>query len=255
MANDHGVAGVPRLHWRWNYRVLAMAACLFPVTLALGFWQLHRADEKRALLEVHAGRAAADPVPFAGIKARADNDYLRVVVTGKIDNERVFLVDNRVRHGRPGYEVVSPLRTDDGRWLLVNRGWIQAGLDRRVLPVVPPLTGEVKLTGYLYRNPGKPFSLGDDQWQPGRWPQIVQHVEPERLEERLGVDLFPYSLRLEASASPGLEPGWEIVNLPPSTHIGYAVQWFALAATLLVLTVFANSNLAAVLRRSSPPHG
>ncbi len=255
MDAEHGDAGAQRFRWRLNYRILTLALCVLPVTVVLGFWQLHRAADKRALLAVHAAREAAAPVPFADVKAAADNHYLRVVAAGELDNERFFLVDNRVRNGRPGYEVVSPLRTDEGRWLLVNRGWIAGGLDRRVVPVVPSLTGDFKLTGYLYRIPGKPFALGDDQWQPGVWPQIIQHVEPERLAERLGVELFPYSLRLEASGSPGLEPGWEIVNLPPSTHVGYAVQWFALAATLLVLTVFANSNLAALLRRSSQPHG
>ncbi|MGK2914904.1 MAG: SURF1 family protein [Porticoccaceae bacterium] len=222
-----------------------------PLTVALGLWQLHRAEEKRGILAADEARANAEPVSLADAQGVPDKRFLRVRVTGTIDNERVFLVDNRVRHGRPGYEVVSPFHAiETGRWLLVNRGWIAGGLDRRVLPPVPLLPGIVTLTGYLYQSPGKPFVLGSDQWQPGRWPQIVQHAEPDLLAERLGQSLFPYVLRLDASASPGLETGWEVVNMPPGTHIGYAVQWFALALALVILTIFANSNLTELLRRA-----
>lgn len=248
-------SGLQALRWHWNYKVVAFAVCFLPLTVALGFWQLHRAAEKREILAADDAKANTDPVPFRAALANVDKRFLRVWATGEVDNGRTFLADNRVRHGRPGYEVVSPFRdAESGRWLLVNRGWIAGGLDRNVVPAVPPLAGVVTLTGYLYQSPSKAFVLGEDRWQAGQWPQIVQVVEPELLQERLGESLFPYVLRLENSASPGLETGWELVNLAPGMHIGYAVQWFAMAVALLILTIFANSNLASLLRRPEQPH-
>lgn len=237
------------LRWRWNYKVLVFAICFLPVTVGLGFWQLHRAEEKRSILAADHARAIAPPISFREALAVSDPRFLRVRLTGEIDNQRTFLVDNRVRHGMPGYEVVSLLHeTDTGEALLINRGWIAGGLDRSVLPRIPLLPQLITVTGYLYMSPGRPFVLGEDRWQPGVWPQLVQYAEPKLLQARLGEVLFPYVLRLEQSISPGLETGWDVVNMPPATHIGYAVQWFALGVALVVLTIFANSNLATLLR-------
>jgi cytochrome oxidase assembly protein ShyY1 len=68
------------------------------------------------------------------------------------------------------------------------------------------------------------------------------------LERRLGRALFPDVVRLESS--PGLDTGWIVVNLTPEQHLGYAVQWFALATALAILTFVTNSNIAEVLRRT-----
>lgn len=241
--------GTTTLRWRWNWKLLLFAGVFLPLTVALGFWQLQRADEKQHLLELQEKRDASGPQLFTTVSATADNQFLPVRVAGRFDNTRTVLLDNRVRHGQPGYEVVSLFRVaGNGQWLLVNRGWVAGGLDRGVLPQIPDVTGDRTLTGHLYHQLRQPLQLGENGWQQQQWPQMVQYLEPKEAEPWLGETLFPYVLRLDQSAPGALETGWIVVNMQPGKHIGYAVQWFAMAATLLTLMVFASSNLGAVLR-------
>lgn len=229
--------------------MLLFAAIFLPLTLKLGFWQLHRAEEKRQLLAVYQQREMAAPVALGELPAAADHFYVRAVVVGRFDNSQPLLLDNRVRHGRPGYELISPFKTAAGDWLLVNRGWLAGGLDRQVLPQIAAVDGQQTIVGYLYRSPGEQVMLGEDLWSEGAGPRVIQNASPDKVAGKLGLPLYPYSLRLDADQPGAMETGWMIVNVQPGKHTAYAVQWFALAITLVLLTIFANSNLGSVIRR------
>lgn len=236
----------PRFQWRPNSRLLLFFLPLLPITLGLGFWQLQRADQKRALLASYESRRQSAPIPVATVDPASDHLYVRVEVDGVPDTAHQFLLDNRMRSGHPGFEVLTPVALDDGTWVLVNRGWIAAGASRAQLPDIPALAERVHWIGYLYQVPGKPLVLGSDE--AAGWPQVVEQIDRGQLERRLGHPLFPDVVRLEHS--PGLDTGWTMVNLPPEQHIGYAVQWFAMATALAILLVVTNSNLVEWWRRS-----
>ncbi len=238
----------PHFQWQLNGKLLVFGILLLPVTLGLGYWQLQRADEKRALLAAYESRRQSTPMPMAAVRPDSDNRYVRVQVDGVPDVEHQFLLDNRMRGSRPGFEVLTPVALDSGGWVLVNRGWLAAGATRAQLPDIPSPPDRVGWTGYLYRAPGKPLVLGSEELAAG-WPQVVQQIDPVQLERRLGYPLFPDVVRLESS--PGLDTGWIVVNLSPAQHLGYAVQWFALAAALVILTFVSNSNICALLGRGT----
>ena len=223
---------------------MLFAVLFLPLTMRLGFWQLSRADEKQALLDIYQQRAAAPLLPLRQVPGDGDWQYLRVTLSGQYDNRVTLLLDNRVRRGRPGYEVVSVFRPVSGAAILVNRGWIAGGLYRSILPQVDLVEGQVTLSGYLYRSPGKQVMLGADPWQADKALQIIQNAAPEVASERFGETFNNYSLRLDATAPGALQTGWYVVGVKPEKHRGYAVQWFAMAILLVVLTVLANSNLA-----------
>lgn len=234
-------------HWQWNWKVLVFTVIFLPITVSLALWQLDRADEKRQLLEMHRQRGIAQPVALETVPDQGGSEYLRVRVTGAYDNRSPLLLDNRVRRGRPGYEVISPFKTSKGQWILVNRGWILGNADRTILPEIDEVNGEVTLTGYLYRSPGKQLMLGEDIWRVGVGPKIIQNAAPDVVAEKIKAPLFSYSLRLDADAQGALETGWALVSVQPGKHTGYAVQWTALAVVLIVLTLFASSNLGGVI--------
>jgi surfeit locus 1 family protein len=83
--------------------VLALLPCL----LWLGVWQLHRADEKRALQMQFDAQRNAEPIDAAQLSAEPVA-YTRAQLRGEFDNAHSFLLDNRVLHGRVGYEVLTP---------------------------------------------------------------------------------------------------------------------------------------------------
>jgi surfeit locus 1 family protein len=227
----------PRLRWHWNGKLVAFCVVLLPITVAAGFWQLGRAEEKRHARAVHQQRENAVPVDLVAIDVAADQQFRTVVVSGWPDQQHQFLVDNRMRNGRAGYEVLLPLRFGPDQWILVNRGWLPRE-QRGSIPALPET--RLRLAGHLYRATRLAPVLGPEEVVEG-WPQVIQQPTPELLEQRLGRELFPYQLRLDES--PGLETGWVMSGLTVQQHLGYAVQWFALSAALLILGAIGNSTL------------
>ena len=271
MASPEQVTPVDKFEWQWNWKVLAFTLFFLPVTLTAGFWQLHRAEEKREILTAQSALQDNAPVTFADVDNRKDSTganssielekstfaqrYLRVTATGEVHPQQVFLIDNRVHRGRPGYEVLIPLKVvmkgGGSLWLMVNRGWLAGGLDRSQLPTIPPLEETSTFTGYLYQPFGKHLVLADDVWAAGMSPLVIQHFDHDKLERYLGDKVYPYSLRLEKSTNSALKTDWIIVNVQPEKHTAYAVQWFAMALALVILTLFANSNISTRFARNS----
>src|SRR4029077_12719480 len=69
---------------------------------------------------------------------------------GEFDAGQQILIDNKVHAGRPGFDVVTPLKIAGGdRYVLVDRGWIALGTRRSELPQVPPPAGEIRVEGRI----------------------------------------------------------------------------------------------------------
>lgn len=222
---------------------------LLPVLLALGFWQLDRARQKAELQAAFAARSEQPPMPLAEVDvADPASRYRRVVASGHYDGAHQVLLDNQVRAGQPGYHVLTPLRLADGGAILVNRGWIALGESRQALPDLATPTETVRVSGWLGQpaNPG--LRLGDGAGGAPHWPRVAPYVDYERLAAILGYSLRPSLILLEPEAPGGYRRDWQprFGGFGPERHRGYAVQWFALAATLVIL------YLAAHTRRSPP---
>ena len=237
--------------FRPGWKLSLFTLLLFPAMLWLGFWQLEREQEKRDLQRRYDARAAAAPLPLEQLAARADPSllsagaglqYLAVSLRGRFDNERLFLLDNRVRRGRAGFEVIAPFYRTDGGIVLVNRGWVAQGSSRQEPPAVPAVRGEVEISGQVYVPPGEAFRLGGDAPFSG-WPRIIQAIDAVVMLRELGADpdtAFPYTVRLGEGEAGALVRDWPVVNLGPERHRGYAVQWFSMAAVLLLLYLYAG---------------
>ena len=210
---------------------------MVPLMTGLGFWQLARADEKAALAADFAAKQARAPSSMAGLNglSLAELAYLPLALEGTFADGQYFLLDNRMREGQFGNEVVAVFReTQSGRLFLVNRGWVPADPARLSRPRVPEVEGSVSLRGYLYVAPDKPFLLGEQQVEAG-WPKQVQALESDVLAAALGVpesQLYPHPLRLDADSPGALVTDWQVVNQSPAKHTGYAVQWFSMAGVL-----------------------
>ena len=235
--------------WQPNARLLLFACLLTPLLIGLGCWQLDRAEEKRRILAEFVGNQQLPPASLGELNTGDNLQYRAVRFRGKLDATRPLLLDNRVRNGRPGYEVFEVLSPADGsQKVLVNRGWVPASLDRNQLPEIPPLTGEVSLTGSLYQVLRGGLQLDDGIDVVSQWPARVGWISVERARQLFAEDFFAYQLRLDSDSAGALETGWPTVAVQPEKHMGYAVQWFVMTLVLLLMTVNANSNLSAWLK-------
>ena len=108
---------------------------LLPVLVSLGFWQLSRAEQKRVLLTRYAERQQAAPLTVNQLIATAEPVFRRVQLRGHLDAKHSLLLDNRIRDGQPGVELLQPFQDQaSGQWVLLNRGWLPWP-NRRTPPV------------------------------------------------------------------------------------------------------------------------
>jgi len=224
--SDEGAGG--RRRFRPGWRMTAFTVLLLPIVLSLGSWQLERAEEKRQFENAYMDRigALARP-PGASVEP-----FERVRLEGEYEPERYFLLDNQTRDGAVGYGVVSSFLATDGRRWLVNRGFLAGDRARRSLPEVTTPTGPVTLTGLVWPDLGLMPVFGDNGWPDG-WPKQVQRMEVARMAALLP-NAMVAEIRLEPG-QPGVFAAAEVaLNMPASTHTGYAVQWFGLAAALSI---------------------
>jgi surfeit locus 1 family protein len=223
-----------------GWKMTLFTALLLPLLLALGSWQLDREVEKIELQALHERRTASAPVSVEELDwQRGDIAYQPVTLTGQFDNERYLLLDNRIQGGRVGYEVLMPFTTSSGQTLIVNRGWIAQGATREQLPTVMPVENSVTISGSVYVPVSETFVLSEAQEaQIVDWPRVVQKIDVTAWSELLQMPLLPHTVRISQDSPGALTAHWPTVNMEPEKHRGYAVQWFSMAAALLLMYVY-----------------
>lgn len=242
----------PKFHVELNWKLALFALLFLPLLVGLGFWQLERAEEKKTIQESWHQQQALPPVPFADVAENSGHLYRRVTMSGRFLPEHYFLLENQINNGRLGYEVIMPFILDEsGQPVLINRGWVAADPYREELPEFDTPQMPLVVSGMLIQ-PGL-NRLIESADHVDQWPHRVLQIDPgamEQLLETVGVAELasPSVLHLDPDSAAALDVDWQPVNLSPSTHLGYAVQWFAMALALLILTLFANTNFAQWLR-------
>ena len=233
-----------RLWPRW------VALALFVITLVvafvnLGYWQLDRLEQRRERNEavvVHENAPVLEWTEVFGPVITEADQWQRVRVSGSFDGEHQFVVRFRSNDGRSGYEILTPLRTADGRHLLVNRGF--GPRDGQDFPkIAPPApAGEVTIVGNVRRNEQGPDNamVPIDGLVRGINSDAISTVLPYEL-----VDGYLGLLTIDPPQPEGLEP-----VLPPElnegNHLSYAVQWFMFSALAAIgLVVLIRSDLRA----------
>lgn len=222
----------------------ALAAALVAGFVRLGLWQLDRATYKDALNATCAARARAPRLALDALPPEPDalpGACRRVAGRVEVSGRDWLLLDNQVRGGRAGYLVYAPARLPDGRWMLLERGFV-AVADRSRLPALERDAGPLTVSGFLAAPPAAGIRLGDEpgvERLPGGWWR-VQRIDPATLRATTGRTYLPVVLR----------DGPPRVATPMSAdrHRAYAGQWFALAATVVAV-------YAALLARRLRRHG
>jgi surfeit locus 1 family protein len=226
-----------------RFHIVTTLAYLVVMSLLifLGTWQLHRAEQKRQLLNSQVARSMAETVRLSSTSE--DNvdvlRYKKVEVAGHYDVQHQFLIDNQMSAGKAGYLVLTPfILEEENQAVLVNRGWIPLTQDRSILPDVKIERIQGVIKGRINSFPSVGLKLPGAELPTDSWPSIVQVVDSEVLAKRLGYSLFHFQIELDKESPEGYKRDWQLSHImPPEQHTAYAAQWFALALTLSILFV------------------
>jgi len=208
--------------------ILGISGCA--VLASLGVWQLQRLEWKKEILSQIDARMSATPIALPDIPDKDAQRFLPVEVAGQFDGADIpVFLSHEVG---PIYRLVAVFETDDGRRIMVDRGYIpgQGALDeaRRTAPM-----GPVTVSGNLH------------------WPDEVDSWTPEpdsrgvffgrdvgQMSEALGTEPFLIVARTVSQNEPAATPLPVTTVGIPNNHLGYAVQWFGLAIVWAGMTLF-----------------
>jgi surfeit locus 1 family protein len=229
---------------RWLVATIVVVAAVLTM-VQLGFWQLRRLDEVRGDNARVRSRLVqqAEPVErllLAGGDPEAAT-FRRSIVEGRYEPGGELILANRSYRGSAGSHVLTPLRTSDGRALIVDRGWISL---KTALQEVKPPDVPVRVVGVLFPSERK-GAFGPSIPPGGRVTQVPR-VDVARITGQLIGPAYPLYLRLESQTPPQagelpVPPG--LPALDEGSHLSYAVQWF-IFATIAVLTYGALARRA-----------
>jgi surfeit locus 1 family protein len=220
--------------------VIAVAAVAgIAATASLGSWQWGRAQQKIALHDAIAARAALPPLAAADLLAPAADPaallHRPIVLGGTWVPERTVFLDNRQMNGVPGFYVVTPLRlAGSDAVVLVQRGWVQRNFERRdVLPPVQTPPGVVEVRGRLAPAPAKLYAFDTEEKGP-----IRQNLDLARFRAETGLALLPLTVQQGGRPSEGLLRQWPQAGSGAEKNYGYAFQWWAIATLIAILYVW-----------------
>jgi surfeit locus 1 family protein len=206
------------------------------VTLSASYWQFGRAASKAELRQQYLARQAMAPYDLnASVPGDDALVHRKVRVTGKYKADKAILLDNRVRAGAAGYEIVVPLQlAGTSRYVLINRGWVGQGRDRTVQPAIEVPGGMVKVAGTAVF-PGRGALELSEHVIEGR---VWQNLNLARYRDNQKLDVLDFVVQEESDRDDGISRDWAAPGFGIETHQSYAVQWLLFAALIVFFYIY-----------------
>lgn len=201
-----------------------MAGC--GILVWLGTWQVQRLGWKQDILADIDGRISAEPAPLSVAPDPDADKYMPVKVSGTVSDTELHVLVS-VKHVGPGYRIIAPFQTGDGRLILLDRGFVPTEAKN-----VASLTGPMTVIGNLH------------------WPDEIDSYTPEpdmagntwfardvpRMAAALGTE--PVLLIARSQTDPDITPLPVDTAGVPNDHLQYAITWFSLALIWAAMTAY-----------------
>ena len=234
-----------KLHFYFNWKLSLATLVFFPLLVYLGFWQLERAEEKRQIQSRWQQQQSLPPlqVTFFDHAMLEENEFRKVSVVGKFQTEKFWLLEGQVQNGELGYRVIMPFVLESDQIIAVDRGWIQGSPHRDYVPTVETPEGTITVLGSL-TVPSDSKLVREAEVSVKAWPHKILEMDIEVMANQIEARLVLRILRLEPESQAAFVTNWRPFNSSVEKHIGYALQWFLLAMTLIILFVVTSSNIS-----------
>ena len=195
------------------------------ILLMLGTWQVQRLGEKTAIIADFAARTSATPqgLPDADVSL-SDLEFQRVAAKGVFLHEQEIFLTGRTYEGNAGFHVVTPFKTQDGKLLLVNRGWVSEAYREPETRTFSTVSGETSLNAIIRKPQRKGYFVPENEPENGFWFTL----KPTEMAAFLKSDDMITSYYVDA-----VREG-EVITLPiaaeikidiPNAHLNYALTW------------------------------
>ncbi|UYM04968.1 SURF1 family cytochrome oxidase biogenesis protein [Solicola gregarius] len=201
------------------------------VCVRLGNWQHDRHEQRKADNEIISAHLDESPRPIDDVLGSDDDsvpddiEWTPVTVTGTYDTEREVVEKYQTRDEGPGVDVVTPLVTDSGIAVIVDRGWMSSPNNSAEVDIPAPPSGKVTVTGWLRVDSAAEASAVEPT------DGQVRAVSSTGMEAALPYDAYPGFVNRtdqDPAGDDGLEPEPR-PDLGQGPHFFYAMQWYFFA--------------------------
>jgi surfeit locus 1 family protein len=235
--------GQVRFRWRWIPFIATVV--VIAIGIALGQWQLRRADQKEAMARRIAQSEKLPPLSLDPSRVQSGNLdamlFRTVLVSGEFLRDWPVYLDNRPHQGVAGFYVMMPLKIAGSEsHVLVARGWVPRDpSDRAKRPALTTPTGQVRIAGRVTTDAGRLLQLG--RATPLQSGAILQNVRPSDFARDAHLPMLDFIIEQSGEIQAGgmqvkdnLVRDWPQPSSGSERNLGYAFQWYALAATALL---------------------
>ena len=193
--------------------------------LSLGFWQIYRLNWKLELIEQIENSLKNDPVELSNIKKK---NYLRIKTSGDIDFDKQIYLYNLNDAGKPGFEVINPIKIGDENYL-VNRGWIP--FEKKDLPEIN-LVYQNQIVGTLMLQTKPSTFKPENDIEKNYWFTLNR----EDISKFTGRNFSEYVIYLNGDYK---IPKPRVITAKISNnHKKYAITWFSMAISILLIYLY-----------------
>ena len=193
--------------------------------LSLGFWQIYRLNWKLELIEQIENSLKNDPVELSNIEKK---NYLRIKTSGDIDFDKQIYLYNLNDAGKPGFEVINPIKIGDENYL-VNRGWIP--FEKKDLPEIN-LVDQNQIVGTLMLQTQPSTFKPENDIEKNYWFTL----DREDILKFTGRNFSEYVIYLNGDYK---IPKPRVITAKISNnHKKYAITWFSMAISILLIYLY-----------------
>ena len=193
--------------------------------LSLGFWQIYRLNWKLELIEQIENSLKNDPVELSNIEKK---NYLRIKTSGNIDFDKQIYLYNLNDAGKPGFEVINPIKIGDENYL-VNRGWIP--FEKKDLPEIN-LVDQNQIVGTLMLQTKPSTFKPENDIEKNYWFTL----DREDILKFTGRNFSEYVIYLNGDYK---IPKPRVITAKISNnHKKYAITWFSMAISILLIYLY-----------------
>ncbi len=195
------------------------------VFVSLGTWQIIRLNWKNNLIFEIENSLKNPPVELSNIN---HENYLRVKTSGDIDFEKQIYLYNLNENGTPGFEVINPLSVNQKNYL-INRGWIP--FEKKGMQEINEFD-EKNIVGTLKLQGRKNIFKPDNDIEKNYWFSL----DREDIMKFTGKEFSKYIIYLNGDYK-FPKPKKITANIS-NNHKKYAMTWFSLAISILLLYLY-----------------
>ena len=193
--------------------------------LSLGFWQIYRLNWKLDLIEQIENSLKNDPVELSNIEKK---NYLRIKTSGEIDFDNQIYLYNLNDAGKPGFEVINPIKIGDENYLM-NRGWIP--FEKKDLPEIN-LVDQNQIVGTLMLQTKPSTFKPENDIEKNYWFTL----DREDILKFTGRNFSEYVIYLNGDYK---IPKPRVITAKISNnHKKYAITWFSMAISILLIYLY-----------------